>query len=1038
RKLLHQLRHALPDVDRFLADDGTTLHWRPDAPYTLDVVDFEGAVVQAEQAEHAGDQGAVRAVLEQAMALYGGPLLPSCYDDWILPERERLQQQFITAVERLILVLEHAGDYRQAIQYGQRLLRYDPLHEATYQHLMRLHALSGDRTGALRVYRICATVLERELGVEPSAATREVYERAVQAEVAPRPPAVSLEPPAPRRHNLPAQLTSFIGRTHELAAVTRLLTTTRLLTLTGAGGCGKTRLALQVATQLLDAYPDGVWWVELATLADAALLPQAVAAMVEVREQPGQPLLETLSDSLHTKAMLLLLDNCEHLIEACAQLATELLRSCPQLRILATSREGLGIAGETTWRVPGLALPDRMPAPHGEELAQAEAVRLFVERAAAALPTFRITERSAPAVAQICQRLDGLPLAIELAAARVKLLSVEQIAARLSDCFQLLTSGSRTALPRHQTLRATIDWSYMLLLESERALLRRLAVFAGGWTLGTAEAICTDQDEDATMKHDLALALHASPRAALRLPSDVLEVLAHLVDKSLVVVEQGVGEARYHLLETVRQYADEKVLEVSEVAMLHGRHLDFFMTLAEQAESQMAGPDQTIWLDRLEAEHGNLRAALTWAINCGEVETALRLGVALWRFWDRRSHASEGRAWLEQALAQSGGVPALWRARALHTAGNLARNQGEYPRAAALYEEALVLWRQLGDRRGLTHSLHGVGNTAFDMGDYQRATPILEECLALFRELGDRHGVALELAALGELAWCQADYARSRRLSEEGLVLYRQLGERWGIGLTLSNLGLVAEDQGEYERAAALFEESMAHLRAIGDRRGIALTCNHQGHIELNQARYQRAVALCMEALAIFRELGEQWGAALALDNLGQAARSQGDASQAATLCEESLALFRASGDRRGVANALNSLGDVACDRGDLAHARVLYRESLALNQELGNQVGIAVSLEGLGSVAAVQGQLVQAVRLLTAAQAVRAHIGAPVPPSRRAGYDRSCAAVRTQLDETAFAAAWAAGRALPLEQAIALALGDQAESANARGVLED
>jgi predicted ATPase/DNA-binding SARP family transcriptional activator len=824
RTLVTRLRGALPHADAFLSIDTHSLQWQPDAPWTLDVADFEQALALAEQA---GNQVAARVALEQAAEVYRGDLLPGCYDDWVLPERERLQQLFLAALEQLLQLHEQQHEYPAAIQVAQRLLRHDPLAEATYQHLMRLHALNGDRASALRAYQTCVTVLRRELDVEPSPATRATYERLAH-EAPPAQPA--LAPAGQREHTLPIPLTSFVGRVRERAEVARLLGTTRLLTLTGAGGSGKTRLALTVAADRATAYADGVALVELAALADPALVPQAVAAALGLHEESQRSPTAALAEALRARQMLLVLDNCEHLIGACAQLVQALLGACPGLQVLATSRESLGLAGETTWLVPSLSLPDlrRLP-PDGASMVGAllasEAVSLFVERAAAALPTFALTPDNAIAVAQVCRRLDGIPLALELAAARVKILTVAQLAARLDDCFRLLVAGSRTALPRQQTLRAAIDWSYDLLSEQERALFQRLAVFAGGWTIEAVEMVCAGDGIQA---------------------EDVLGLLAQLVDKSLVEVETpSGGEARYRLLETMRQYSWERLRAAGDADAVQRRHAQFFVALAELAEPELYGPAQLIWLDRLEAEHDNLRAALEWALSedaDGRTELALRLAGSLARFWHGHAHLAEGLRWLERALL-GGGAPHL-RAKGFGTAGWLARNQGDYRRAAVL----------------------------------------LHESLALCRELADQQGIADTLDSLGDVAWDQGELAQAVGFYEESLGLFRGLGEQQRIGLSIGSLGRVLVDQGEYARATELFNESLALLRRLNDQRGIAMSLYGLGRAALEQGDAEQATHLLAESLTLFHRLGNTYESAECVEELAWAAAALGQPLQAPRL----------------------------------------------------------------------------------------------------------------------------------------------------------
>jgi predicted ATPase/class 3 adenylate cyclase len=738
------------------------------------------------------------------------------------------------------------------------------------------------------------------------------------------PPLRSLEAFA---HNLPAQLTSFIGREQAIAEVKQLLVAARLLTLTGSGGCGKTRLALQVGADLLEEYADGVWLVELAGLADPALVPQAAAAALGVREEPGRPLTATLTDYLCRKQVLLILDNCEHLLTACAQLTEALLRSCPRLQILASSREGLGIGGEQAYRIPSLSVPDAASLPSLERLQGFEAVQLFADRARLSQPTFAVTEVNAAAVTQVCRRLDGIPLAVELAAARVKALPVEKLNERLDNMFRLLTGGSRTALPRQQTLQALIDWSYDLLSPSEQVLLRRLSVFAGGWTLEASEAVCVGENVEEW---------------------EILDLLTSLVEKSLVLYEERSGEGRYRLLETVRQYARDRLLEAAEGAAVRERHRDWFLALVEQGLEEES---ETARLDRLEREHDNLRAALTWLRAQGEGEAGLRLGGALGWFWFVRGYAREGREHLAGLLALPGAeAPTAARGEALQAAGRLAHYQGDYEAAQALFTESL----------------------------------------AIHRELGNKHGIAWSLCWLGWVASFQADYGAARGRFAESLGLFRELENNGGIAWSLNGLGTVARDQGDHRAARVLLEES----------------------------------------LAIFRGLGHKWGIAHTLCYLGGAAHDQGDYEAARSLLEEAMAIYREVGDKPGIASSpLGSLGSVARDQGDDAAARVLFTESLALHRELGHRLGIVKDLEGLAALAVAQAQPERAARLLGAAEALREVIGAPLPPADRAGHDRSVPAVRTALGEQAFATAWAEGRAMSLDEAVAFALEECADA---------
>ena len=625
----------------------------------------------------------------------------------------------------------------------------------------------------------------------------------------------------------------------------RSLAMTRLLTLSGAGGSGNTRLALEVARELVGAYPDGVWLVELAPLTEGVLVPQAVAETLKVPERPGRPLIEALVDDLRKKRLLLVLDNCEHLIEEAAQLADALLSACPHLRILATSREALGVEGELVWRVDPLSVPDADPDAHsGGELARYEAVRLFVERARLRSPHFELTEENARVLVQISRQLEGMPLAIELAAARVRALSLEQIAQRLEDSLKLLRGDSRTAPQRQRTLRATLDWSYALLSESERVLFLRLSVFAGGWTLEAAEALGSGEGVG---------------------NGEVLDPLSRLVDKSLVALEEGEhdGALRYTMLEPVRQYAREKLRESGEEDAVQERHAGFFLALAEEAEPEMSGPDQEAWLKKLEREHANLRGALAWALDPAEsreprehcTEVGLRLAGALGRFWGVYG-PGEGLRWLEKGLASAGAASKPALAKALYEAGWIELFQGDYERAIALLEEGLALFRELGDRRGVATSLINLGFALLHLGDQERAAALRQEVEALRGEPLERWTLAWLTTFLGVTALYEGDYERSGALATESLTIYRELGDKRGISLCHIDLGLIELIRGNHEPAAALLEESLRVLRGSEDKFCLAYGIFGLAAVAAARAQPRRAARLWGAAEGLREEIG--------------------------------------------------------------------------------------------------------------------------------------------------------------------------------------
>ncbi|HWQ11215.1 MAG TPA: tetratricopeptide repeat protein [Roseiflexaceae bacterium] len=848
----------------------------------------------------------------------------------------------------------------------------------------------------------------------------QVFQATAQDLPADFPPLRALEAP---RHNLPTPPTSFVGRERELAELDTLLRRAgvRLLTLTGPGGTGKTRLALQTALALAsrstpppeeragsasdadgNLFADGVWFVDLAPVREAALVLPAVTRALGVREAGGRPLQETLGDYLREKRLLLVLDNLEQVVDAAPELAA-LLAAAPGVKALATSRALLHLAGEREYAVPPLELPpiddgrsattDRRRLQIGEEsgmadigrwslvVGQSSAVRLFVERVQAVKPGFQLTQANVAVVAAICARLDGLPLAIELAAARIRLFTPEALLARLSAhsgaSLQVLTGGPRDVPARQQTLRDTIAWSYGLLTPEEQALFRRLAVFVGGWTLEAAAelAACSVQR-----------AAWPVPRSDANVQSSTFDLLSSLVDKSLVQAREGPGgEPRFTMLETIREYALERLAAGGEEAAAREAHAASFLALAEAAEPELRTARASVWLEALEAEHDNLRAALGWFAARGDQERLARAGYALWRFWFTRGHWGEGRRWLAPLLreADAPGLPPLLRARALLAAGMSLFSQSYFEQARQVFEQSLALFQEAGDQAGCADSLEGLAHALWGLSDYEAAVRYLREALAISRAIRDQFRTAWCLSILGFATFVRGDLDAARGFSEEGLALFRALGIRDKVAWALPDLGLILQTQGDYARSEEIFAEALVGASEAGDRYTISSILNYQG----------------------------------------QGALTQGDHARAEALFAESLALRRKLGDRRGSTAVLANLSRATLARGDVARTRALIVECLALARELGYQQGFSWGLGEAAALASFQGQAEQAARLLGAAETLREASNIPIWPDDRARYEQIVAAVRAALGDEDFAAAWSAGAALTLEQAVAEAL---------------
>ena len=875
---LYNLRRSLSDLRRALGSEGHRLY--PGRPSQTLVLDLQGATVDVLAFDEAVNRGDILS-LQSATRLYRGPLLEGCLEEWVVPERETRERSLANALETLAHHASAKEDWGAAERYLRRAVDLDPLRETTRRALMQALARSGAPGAAIQCFQDLRRLLARELKTEPAPETWGVLRQiraAARRQLQTSPAARTMADPSPVcLGNIPRPLTEFLGREPEIADVEARLEHARLLTLTGAGGVGKTRLALRIAEDVAADYDAGVWFVDLARLSDGALVVRAVATVLGIREQPNRSLVDVLCDFLAAKKLLLILDNCEHIVKECAGLADTLLRTRSRLRLLATSRQALGVESEIVWRVPSLSLPSPVHPSTEEErvtndIMESEAAQLFVARAMQSRPDFGIWPGSARAVAEICTRLDGIPLAIELAAVRTKVLSVEQIAGRLYDRFRLLTGGNRIAVRRHQTLRATLDWSHDLLNPKEQLLLRRLSSFTGGATLDAAEAVCLG----GAIEH-----------------GDVLDLVTALIDKSLVVVKaSGGGEHRYDLLETIRQYGEDRLKQLGEAVEVRARHAAFFLQFAVDAEPLLAGPEQQTWLGRLETEHNNLRAALTFFIE-REPARGLCLALALTAFWEVHAHFVEGRVWLERALEGSPDAPRILRARALGAAGRLAWFQEDYQAARAPLEESLSLFEALDERRSAVVTLGSLGQLAVANGDYVRARALCERAVAEARTMGDKQILAGQLRDFGIVAGASFDVATARAVDEEAIGLCRELGDLRGVARALMGLGMADVYSGNAHRARGRFLESVSLSRSLGDRWLLCASLFGLGQAERALGDFTSAHGYYAQSLRLCRESNSNFGALL-LEALAALAAAEGRAARAARLLGVSEAFHEA------------------------------------------------------------------------------------------------------------------------------------------------
>ncbi len=813
---------------------------------------------------------------------------------------------------------------------------------------------------------------------------------------------------AKQKHNIPLDLTSFVGREKEVAEVRQIIAENRILTLTGVGGTGKTRLALNAARGLVGTFAGGVWLVELSTILESGQVLRAIAATLDVREKSNTQLLDALIEFINDQPMLLILDNCEHILTACASLAEKLLTACPNLKLLTTSRESLGLPGEMTYHVPSLQLPDINYPIKGKDIWSVESMRLFHDRAVNAKPGFKPNAAETEAVARICSRLDGIPLAIELAAARVRSLPVEEIAARLSDRFRLLTGGSRSAMPRQQTLQALVDWSFDLLTEEEKILLRRLSVFIGGCTLEAAESVCLGNGLE---------------------KAEILDLIARLVAKSLLNYTETGRSARYEMLETIRQYAREKLIQSGEIEIIRRQHLKYFTDLTAQASPELWRSKQREWMDRLEEEHDNLRAALEWSL-CEEysgdlLTMGMRIATDISYFWMVRGYWSEAWDWMNDLLksSQAAKMKTTEKAQLLYSAGFLVKDLGDVHVSRVLFNQALADAKSLQDSRSQAFALLGLGEIALNEHALPDAENNIDQALAIFRSLEDKVGILLALSYQGGLAADRQGYDKAREYFRENLKICREIGHELGVAGTLVALGRIETYFGDKDLGREYLEEGLAIFQKSGDKAGIANVLSAMGLAELYSKDIEKSREHYEEALKISRELRNGPGSGVALIALGEIARAKSDYTTARGYYEEALKLNEHLGQMGIVSIVAHNLGYVARHQGEFEKALDYFRKSLSLSIQRDQQRFIYFCLSGIASVMVDLGRTDAAARIFGCAEALGSTSHFELDPVDRWEVNQSLKKLDQSLDEKEKARLWEAGRAMEVEDAINLAL---------------
>lgn len=953
RKALALLRKYIND--RIILSDRESVQLNPEFPMWVDVIEFR------QQAADFLADSSVQLNLSQ-WDLYQNDLLYDVYDDWVLPLREQYRSLYLDVLLRAAERRRAESEYKLAIGHAQKILEIDQTNERAHQHLMFCYLTLGDRSKALQQYEVCERILQDELAVEPTPETQALYRWIKES-------GSEVSSLAARLTNLPIPISSFVGRHKELAKIKHLLANARLVTLTGAGGSGKTRLAIHSATDLLDEFEDGVWWVELAQLTNPSLVPSAVAKALGIEAHSGQSLMGTLKKFLHDKQALLVLDNCEHLIVACAQLTESLLLSCAELKILATSRETLDLFGEVVWQVPKLSLPEIQSITLMDLLMQYEGIRLFVERSTAVNPDCIPSDENAIAITRICQQLDGIPLAIELAAARTKTMSVVEISERLVDRFQFLSVGNRTLQTRHQTLRATVDWSYDLLTDDERRLFCRLSIFSDGWTLDAAEAVCSGEG------------IEWSNTSAL---------LTRLVDKSLVTVRSD-GQ-RYGMLETIRQYGNEKLILAGEQDRLFRQYIDYYLKMAETGDEKIRGSEQITWHKWFRSEQDNLAGAMEKAFSFpATLESGCKLVCAMCWHWGMTGDFAIMRHWLEIALQQSadlGGIPA--RAKVLFNAGSF--------------------------------SVSGL-----NWLDSQGAKKLIEESLEIWRGL-DSDLVLEEARCLMILGFIQTHYFGDDKgldLLQESIEVFQKSGDLWWHAWAL-NLFVTIIVSNESNVVRYMVEKEISLLEKTGDRWGEANPLSDLGGEALKRGDYLEAEKYLLESLHIYEEFGAKGYLFQALQKLGDATRGLGQYDRAKAYYEGSMPLASEIMWDSSLSKIYFGLGYVMLNNEDIEHAVKYFCQALSMSQEYDQKFRRILCVAGFASVAVVSNDLKTAVRLfgsffaqlenLKSEMNVFQELLTPVDQKEINTYLLHC---KTQMEPVVFEDVWDQGASISLDDVI-------------------